>query len=260
MRGEDFFIIKINEAIKELLKQYSCVDEKEIFAMIEREAENFLSKVFNCDVNCFLFPHGEIQLIYPFKIKKLRFSDLSKNVIRGLIGYVKNVLKGKLEVEEAWQFYRRYRARIKTLVRGRVIRARDDEERRGVYVEFADPFERAIGFCCLRDMWKRDFHNLRWDRGRVFYFMIKNVVAYKNGYNIQPEIFLTRRSPTFIKLLFRQFGVDDKVIKEIQFFDYGVEIKASEFLPKEVIRQVSLEIDGNVKVMGWEKNGKGDIG
>ncbi|MFN4131716.1 MAG: hypothetical protein ACK4GE_01410 [Caldimicrobium sp.] len=192
----------------------------------------------NGDLKVILFKEEEIV--------ELGINDLKKGVIKGLIAKLRKDLRKKCEEEIIWGVYRKFKGKIKELVKGKVIHFNGSE----YYVEFLDEFgKKFIGICNKADMPYSGRDRWReWKlKGEERYFGVKNVLVEDAFGFLRLKIMLTRQSKFVVEKLFRLFGYSG-CIYEIKRVPYKVKVWVEERVPREVIRSVARELDEEVIV------------
>jgi len=241
-------VLNFKSILKELEDSYSLPQE-DIRRIFEETAGEFLSRVFKHDVDFFLSDDPKFYIYKPDDVVVEPAFKLSKNVVRGMIAHVKKELRKRCELELLWKIYVKIKRRIKSLVKGRIIM----KSGRDYYVEFfieddENPLKslRLIGTCLYMDTTYSDRKNFK--TGLEKYFMIKNCCAESIGSTTRLVTLLSRQSRTFIKKLFEIHGIPEEEIIRVERKPYRVLVYTRNKVPKEIIREVSREIDEGVIV------------
>lgn len=237
------------QSILEELEDSFSLPQEDIRRIFEETASEFLSKVLKYDVDFFLEKDPKFYIYKDDEVVIEPVEKLSKNVVRGIIAHVKKELRKKCELELLWKVYVKVKRRIKSLVKGKIIM----KSGRDYYVEFfieddENPLKplRLIGTCLYMDTTYSDRKNFR--AGLEKYFMIKNCYAESIGNTTRLVTLLSRQSKTFIKKLFVMHGIPEDEIVRVERKPYRVLVYTKNRIPKEIIREVSREIDEGVIV------------
>jgi len=234
--------------LEELGELYSIPldDAKRLF---EETAAEFLTQVFKYEADFVLSDDPKFYLFKPNEVVVEPATNLNKGIVKGMIAYVKRELRKRFELELLWKTYVKARRKIKTVVKGKIFA----KSGRDYYVNFTlddeenplKPLE-LVGICLYEDTTYSDRKNFALGVEKLF--MIKNCYTESLENTLRLVVLLTRQSKTFVKKLFVMHGVPENEILRIERKPFKVLVYAKRKLPKEVIREVSREIDEGVIV------------
>jgi len=234
--------------LKELEDSY-FLPEEDIKRIFEETAGEFLSRVFKHEVDFVFSDPPKFYIYKPDEVVEEPVEKLKKSLVRGMVSHVKRELKRRYEIEFLWKIYVKVKRQIKTLVEGKIL----GKNGRDYYVEFfleneENPLRplKLVGTCPLMDTTFSDRKNFK--PGMKKLFLIKNCYAEAVGNTMRLAVILSRQSKTFIKKLFALHGVSEDEIIRVERKPFRVLVYTKNKIPKEVIREVSREIDEGVIV------------